>query len=107
MISRVIVSKQLIAQFRKAAIASYPLEHLMTVWGKLAGDTVVVSALRPVQHTATTEKLEYHVADAVIPTDGAHFLGSIHSHPGEGVDAAPSCEDWNNAYTCGEIICAV
>lgn len=109
MISRIILDKKLLAQFRKQAIAAYPREHLVSVWGRLAGDTVVVSSFRPVEHTATTERLDYHIADAVVPRGGEteHFLGSCHSHPGSDVDVAPSATDWRMAYNCGEIICGI
>jgi len=106
MVSRVLISKKLIADFRKRVIAAYPNETMQTLWGRVEGDTVVVSSLRTPKQEGTKDELLYHFGDAVGAQSvvrGEHYLGTIHSHP-ECLDATPSQHDWDTSYTSGERI---
>jgi len=104
MISRVIISKQLLASFRKRTLEAYPLETMQTLWGRVEGDTVVISSLRTPEQKGSPDRLDYNFDDAASPqahVRGEHYLGTIHSHP-EGSDATPSQSDWDSSYSSGE-----
>lgn len=104
MISRVLISKKLLSEFRKQVTKAYPAETMSTLWGRIEGDTVVVSSLRVPKQEGTSEELTYHFADAVgdqARVRGEHYLGTIHSHP-ECLDSTPSQHDWDTSYGSGE-----
>lgn len=106
MISRVVISKQLLASFRKRTLEAYPNETMQTLWGRVEGDTVVISGLRTPEQKATQNELVYYDSDTVGPQSairGEHYLGTVHSHP-DSFDATPSQQDWDTSYSSGERI---
>lgn len=108
-ISRVIISKQLLANFRKQVITAYPNETMSTLWGRAEGDTIIISALRTPDQKASVDELSYHIGDAVgvqANIRGESYLGTIHSHP-ECSDATPSQHDWDTSFNSGERVFAV
>ena len=107
MISRVIVSKSLIASFRKRAVAAYPKEAMCTLWGKVEGDTVLVTTFKDIPHEASESEVNYFESDALSHAGhGEHYLGSLHSHP-DSLDATPSQADWDTSFSSGERVFAV
>lgn len=109
MISRVLISKSLLSSFRKLVLEHYPNEVMNTLWGRVEGDTVLISALKTPEQNATDRELTYYDADAISPQTqlrGEHYLGTIHSHP-DCVDATPSQHDWDTAYSSGERVFGV
>lgn len=104
LINRIVISKQLVTFFRKYILAAYPHEGMMTLWGRVEGDTVVISSLRTPEQKGTVDRLDYHLDDAAGPQAeirGEQYLGTWHSHP-EGSDATPSAADWDSSYSSGE-----
>src|SRR5262245_30180414 len=100
MITRVLISKKLLSEFRRRAIEAYPNEVMSTLWGRIEGDSAVISSLKTPPQEGNTEELTYYIADAVAPqaaTTGEHYLGTIHSHP-ECLDSTPSQNDWDTSY---------
>lgn len=107
MIVRIIVTKQAISSFRKAAIAAYPNEFLRTLWGRIQGETVQVSSLRDVSQIQTEQDVSCTIQDLMAPATGPEqYLGSLHSHP-DTSDATPSQTDWDDAFDTGEHIFGV
>jgi proteasome lid subunit RPN8/RPN11 len=107
MISRIIVSKQAITAFRREAIKAHPNEFLQTLWGRIQGDTVLVHAIRPVEHRATAGSIDLTLQDTMAPAQGTdQFIGTIHSHP-DTKDATPSQTEWEDAFSTGEHVFGV
>ena len=108
MTNRIIVSKQLIAQFRKKALVAYPKEYMATVWGRRdAPDVFMITSIKDVAHTATGDSAKAKYDSCVMP-DGSRetWLGTIHTHP-DSTDATPSQTDWDNSLVCGELLFGV
>lgn len=103
MIARVLISKQLLSNFRKKALSIYPNEYMMTVWGRIEGDTVQVESLREVAQKATEGSVTASFLDCVTSSNTSTFLGTIHTHP-DSTDATPSQADWDGSFACGEYI---
>lgn len=106
MIARVLISRSLLASFRRAALSAYPNEFMQTLWGTVRGDTVTVEALRDVAHTATPETVGAEIHDQFAAKEKLQYLGTLHDHP-EPTDATPSQADWDDAFNTGEIVFGV
>jgi len=107
-ITRIVISKQALADFKKQAIKDFPLEAFVTLWGKVDGSTVVITSVKDVTHRAKEDTIDYHEADALSPAAHTreHFIGSLHSHPNCS-DSSPSETDWQDAFSHGEFIFGV
>lgn len=104
MIHRILVSKKLLAGYKKRAIAAYPSELLETLWGRIEGDTAIIERVLPVNQRATNNEVTADDADIHAPAKdarGVMILGTIHSHP-DSTDASPSEPDWEDSYKNGE-----
>jgi len=108
-IVRVILPPRVETAFKKAAVAAFPREHAEAMRGRVVGDTVTITRFVPIPHaTATPDTVEFLHDDAITKKDGTDaFVGTCHSHPGEGCDAAPSVADWKSAFDCGEIVSGI
>lgn len=107
MISRVIIDKKLLASFRKRTLEAYPREAMCTMWGRVEGDTVLITVIKDILQKATENEVNYYEADALAHAGhGDHYLGSIHSHP-DCLDATPSQADWDTSFSSGERVFAV
>jgi proteasome lid subunit RPN8/RPN11 len=108
MISRVLLPKALLTSFRKLAEGAYPNEVMQTMWGRIEGESVMISSLKSVAQQANPDMVVARVDDMVSPASHTreHFLGSIHSHP-DVEHASPSTADWDGSYACGEHVFAV
>lgn len=105
MLSRVIISKSLLSAFRKRALAAYPNETMQTLWGRLSGNSVIVTSMRtPEQKVSETEVVFYEddLSSPAVDTR-EQYLGTIHSHP-ECLDATPSQVDWDTSFEAGEYV---
>jgi len=102
-ISRVLISKKLLAEFRKQALAAYPNETMSTLWGRIEGETAIVTSLHVPDQKQSNDKVEYNTDDLLSPASVAreHYIGTCHSHP-DCADCAPSQIDWDTSYSCGE-----
>lgn len=107
MISRVIVDKKLLASFRKRTLEAYPHEVMCTMWGRVEGDTILITVIKDIPQQASEKEVNYYEADALAHAGhGDHYLGSIHSHP-DCLDATPSQADWDTSFSSGERVFAV
>ena len=107
MITRIIVPKQAIATFRREAIRLHPNEFLQTLWGRIQGDTVLVHAVRSVEHTGSESRVDLLIEDEMAPAVGKdQYLGTLHSHP-DTSDASASEADFEDAYATGEHVFGV
>jgi len=107
MITRILISKKLIAEFRKRAIAAYPQEHMETCWGRIEGSSVIIEALHTPHQHATTDTVRYQESDALAKAgSGLAYIGSCHSHP-DSTDATPSQVDWDTSFSSGEHVFGV
>lgn len=109
MIARVIIDQALVTAFRKMAQAAYPDEAMVTMWGRIESDSVVISRLRGVEQDSTDTSVQARVEDMVAPAaDHLHerYLGTMHSHP-DLFDASPSEQDWQDSWNGGEFVFGV
>src|ERR1051325_2602788 len=78
--------------------------------GRVVGDTVTITRFVAIPQSATKSSVTYLLNDAVTEKHAAasdEFIGSIHSHPGTDMDAAPSVADWKSSFDCGDIVSAI
>lgn len=110
MITRVVISKKHLADFRSAAIQTLPHERLWSLWGRIQGDTAIVTGFKDVPQKGTNDEVTVQIDDMFGPAAGPEqYIGTIHSHPSEAHsgDASPSEQDWDDAFATGEHVFGV
>lgn len=104
MITRIILPRPMLKAFRDEAVCKFPVEYMETLWGRIEGGTVIVSALGKMPQEASEDALRFDRADTVNRAgQGEILLGSLHTHCNM-YDPSPSPQDWEDAFKFGEHI---
>ena len=106
----VVTDRKALAAFRRRALHRYPNEYLETLWGCVNTDgSISIIEFRAVElekvdnpqeavETLDDDAGRYGIKDGPLTQ-----LGTIHTHP-DGMDCAPSEEDWADAIESGELV---
>ena len=105
------ISQKGLAAFRRRALRRYPKEYLETLWGCANADgSISVVEFCPVEieeasedavETSDEDAGQYGIRDGPLTQ-----LGTIHTHP-DGMDCAPSEEDWADVEESRELIMGI
>jgi proteasome lid subunit RPN8/RPN11 len=108
---KLLIDRRILNGFRRRCLAKYPKEHVESVYGRIANDTVEIHGFGKIEHEATKTYVTYDDEELEDGQDEAEelkleALGTAHSHPNCS-SAEPSEHDWIAGTHDGELVMGI
>jgi len=107
---KVVTSDKAWKGFLRRAKTHFPNEHIEAVWGEETVDSYRITHFKPLKiNKATPRSLDYDDSELkrqkwLAEKAGKTFLGTVHTHPRQDLDTAPSQTDHHESTKDEKII---
>jgi len=101
------ISRRLLRQFTRRALAVYPKEYGELLYGTSQGESFRVKEMVQVPYLNSTQHWWYDRSKIESERSQGKYLGTLHSHPDDATrdtTGIPSPEDWHLAFEGEEVI---